>query len=90
MANRWMQSHIFGLDVYDSCHICGHSVEKKYGACFEQLYYITRKLVLNLFRYLLTYFCVTTFICNCNVIFMNGVVNFKKKNISRPVRHCMS
>ena len=24
---RWMQSHVFGFDVCDSCHICGHSVE---------------------------------------------------------------
>ena len=27
VETRWMQSHIFGLDVCDSCHICGHSVE---------------------------------------------------------------
>ena len=27
VATRWMQKHIFDLDVCDSCRICGHSVE---------------------------------------------------------------
>ena len=27
MATRWMQNHIFGLDVCNSCCICEHSVE---------------------------------------------------------------
>jgi len=27
VATIWMQSHIFGLDVCDSCRICGHSIE---------------------------------------------------------------
>ena len=33
VATRWMQNHIFGLDVLDSCRICRQSVEHLLSSC---------------------------------------------------------